>query len=205
MAWEIFFFSYTLMAGKNNDGAPLLVPLRNYLRAWLYGQMLRERWPSLQKWLSRSWGHVAISALAFRGFGGITGRKRGATPGFQEPSVFFSKVSSGFFTTIHLFLENYYSQLGPPGLFVSHITFGFCVNVLWIDFAASNFASLLKTVFVWEAMCIHSLLQQTWFLCIGHRGDCSGDIKDEIGTNCKRLKYREQTEGCWRVGGEGVG
>lgn len=69
---------------------------------------------------------------------------RGAAPGLQEPSVFFSALSSGFVTTLHLFLENCYSQLGTAALlFVSLILSGFCLNALCVDSTAAIFASFL--------------------------------------------------------------
>lgn len=81
--------------------------------------------------------HLGIPR-AMRSWGG------GAAPGLQEPSVFFSALSSGFVTTLHLFLENCYSQLGTAALlFVSLILSGFCLNALCVDSTAAIFASFL--------------------------------------------------------------
>lgn len=100
------------------------------------------------------------------GGGAVTGRKGGPAPGLRYHLCLCSAVSSGFVTTMHLFLENYYSQLGTAGLlFVSRVLSGFSGSVLCANSAAAIFVSFLKSASEWAALCIHLLLQQTQLPC----------------------------------------
>lgn len=170
MVWGMLPASYNSVAWQNTIGDPL------HLRNCVYRPASMDKAPGKGDPLCRSdcpgpesmWSFPPGSSEGF----GVTGRKEVCSRASATICVF----QGGLF---RLCYHVYFGELLFP---VQHIrplicqlhSFWFLINVLHIDFAAAILVSLLKTVSEWEALCIHSLLQQTWLLHIGHCADPSG-------------------------------
>lgn len=115
----------------------------------------------VQVWSALGQAHLGLPGAAWS-----RGGREGLFQGCGDHLCLCSAVSLGFVTMIHLFLENYSSQLGTAGLlFASRVLSGFSGSVLCANSAAAIFVSFLKSASEWAALCIHLLLQQTQLPC----------------------------------------
>lgn len=126
----------------------------------------------------RACGHLHLASSEGHG---VTGRRKwGLLQGFSNHLCFSVKPLQALLPQYIYFWRITISGLAHQASYLSAAFFLGSTEMCVYRFAATVFASLLKTVLEWEALCLHSFNkhgfcgQSTVLMALG-------DIKDEIG------------------------